>query len=127
MESVASRKAADLNEWRFSSRSVQPDQLSTGRYVSEVRKQPLPPFSDCDMYTRCDILGNPVLSFFEPTVNTQWYVRVGPLPAPPRYIAPDFEVIFPCYGVSLSVKRGRGCDELVSGTIRLGDRPVSEA
>jgi hypothetical protein len=74
-----------------------------------------------------EILGNPVLLLlFEPTVNTQRYVRVGALPASPRYVAPNFEVVLPRYGVSLSVKRRRGCDELISGTIRLGDRAVSE-
>ena len=68
---------------------------------------------------------NLVLLLFEPTVNTQRHVRVRPLPAPPRYVAPNFKVIFPRDGVSLSVNRMRGCNELVSGAIRLGDRTDS--
>ena len=62
-----------------------------------------------------------MLSLLEPAVHAQRHVRIRSLPAPPRYVAPNFEVIFPCDGIALSVNRWRGCDELMSGTIRLGD------
>lgn len=70
------------------------------------------------------ILGDLFLSLFEPTINTQRHIRVGPLPAPPRYVTPNFKVVFPRDGVSLRVERRRGCNELVGRTIRLGDWTV---
>ena len=69
---------------------------------------------------------NLVLLLFEPTVNAQRNVRVRPLPAPPRYFAPYFKIILPRDSVSLGVKRRRGCNELVSGAVRLGDWTVSD-
>ena len=62
-----------------------------------------------------------ILSLFKPAVHTQRQVRVRPLPTFLRYVAPDFEVLFPCDSITLRVQRWGGRAELVSGTICLGD------
>lgn len=60
-------------------------------------------------------------SLLEPVVHPRRQVRVWPLPAPLRYVAPNFEVVFPCNSVPLRVERRGGRHELVGGTICLGD------
>lgn len=72
----------------------------------------------CSVRTSSD----PSLLLFEPVVHPQRQVRVWPLPPLPRHVAPNFQVVLPCNSIPLRVKRWRGGDELVSGTICLGDR-----